>query len=195
MKINLVSKSLETYLLNKLNIDNKDVIDLDKIDEISINAIDENGNFHDYDFRDFEKFNNLKYLSLQNFTINNYETNVINRCKKVEGLQFSNCIIKSKSRLQNDIKVISFNNCKKFKISYISLLKNLQVLKLLNQRIVNLFNITKLKKIEKIYFENIILINFKKLSYLKNLTYIRLFKCKWNKRTEKKLNNRVEIEK
>lgn len=195
MKINLVSKSLENYLLNKLSLDNIKNINIDEIEEISINAMDESGKLNDYDFKDFEQFKNLKYVSLQNFIINNYQTNALNRCKNIEGIQFSNCFIKSKSRLQNNVKFISFNNCKKFKIYYVSLLKNLQILKLFNQKIVNLSGIISLKKLEKVYFENVLLLNFRKMQYLKNLTYIRLVKCKCNKLSEKRLASRIEIEK
>ena len=195
MKNNLVSKSLENYLLNKLNVKKIENTELEKIEEITLNAMDENGNHHDYDFKDFKKITNLKYLSLQNFIINNYETNEINRCKNLKGVQFSNCTIKSKSRLQNNIKVISFNNCKSFKIYYISLLKNLQILKLINQKMVNIFYITNLKNLEKIYFENTCILNFRKLKELKKLLYIRLTKCKWNKLGQKYLESRIEIEK
>ena len=195
MKINLVSKSLENYLLNKLSLDNIKNINIDEIEEISINAMDESGKLNDYDFKDFEQFKNLKYVSLQNFIINNYQTNALNRCKNIEGIQFSNCLIKSKSRLQNNVKFISCNNCKKFKIYYVSLLKNLQILKVFNQKIVNLSGIISLKKLEKVYFENVLLLNFRKMQYLKNLTYIRLVKCKCNKLSEKRLASRIEIEK
>lgn len=195
MKINLVSKSLENYLLNKLNVDKIEDIDLNKVEEISINAIEENGNLGDYDFKDFVQFENLKYISLQNFTINNYETNEINRCKHIKAIQFSNCTMKSKSRLQINVKVISFDNCKRFKLYYISLLKNLQVLKISDFKVINLTNIKSLRNLEKIYFDNGRIFNFAKLKDLKNLMHVRIVRCKWNKRAEKKLSEQIEIEK
>ena len=195
MKINLVSKSLKNYLLNKFDVKNIEDLDLNQIQEISLSAIEENGSLADYDFKDFEKFRNLKYVSLQNFTINNYETNEINRCKNIEAIQFSNCIIKSKSRLQNNLKIISFDNCKRVKIYYISLLKNLQILKLSNIRFLNLSKIIYLRNLRKIYFENNIIFNLGKLLYLKNLEYIRIVKCKYNKYSARKVSKQIQIEK
>lgn len=195
MKINLVSKSLKNYLLNKFNVKNIEDIDFNKIEEVSLNAIEENGILADYDFKDFEKFKNLKYVSLQNFTINNFETNEINRCKNIEAIQFSNCIIKSKSRLQNNLKIISFDNCKRVKIYYISLLKNLQILKLSNLKVINLSKIVFLRNLRKIYFENDRIFNFIKLVSLKKLEYIRIVKCKYNKYSERKVSKQIQIEK
>jgi len=192
---NLVSKDFENYLLNKCNAEKIEEIDLSCIEEISLNAINEKGNLCDYDFKDFQKLNRLKYVSLQNFIINNYETNIINRCKSIEGLQMTNCIIKSKSRLQNNIKVISFENCKMFRMYYISLLKRIQVLKLYSLKSVNLKDIAYLKQIEKICFENEKIVNLRKLLLLKYLTKIKMVNCKYNKIAELKLEKYIEIEK
>lgn len=195
MEINLVSKSLKNYLLNKFDAKSIEDIDLNQIQEISLNAIEENGSLADYDFKDFEKLKKLKYVSLQNFTINNYETNEINRCKNIEAIQFSNCIIKSKSRLQNNLRIISFDNCKRVKIYYISLLKKLRILKLSNLRLLNLAKIIYLRNLQKIYFENDIIFNFGKLIHLKELVYIRIIKCKYNKYSERKVSKQIQIEK
>lgn len=194
MKIDFLSKDFEDYLLKKLEVSEITDDKLNIVEEISLNAIDNNGIKYNYDFRDFEKLLNLKFISLQNFIINNYQTNEINRCIKVEGLQFSNCIMKSQSRLQGNIQIISFDNCKKLRFKYISLLKNLHILKISNNRWINLKNIKVLKNLEKVYFENGRVLHLKNLSYLINLRYIRMTKCKWNKEQEKLLDENIEIE-
>lgn len=194
MKIDFLSKDFENYLLKKLEVSEITDDKLNIVEEISLNAIDNNGIKYNYDFRDFEKLPNLKFISLQNFIINNYQTNEINRCIKVEGLQFSNCIMKSQSRLQGNIQIISFDNCKKLRFKYISLLKNLHILKISNNRWINLKNIKILKNLEKVYFENGRVLHLKNLSYLMNLRYIRMTKCKWSKKEEKLLDENIEIE-
>ena len=195
MKINFLSNDFENYLLKKLNVSELTEEILKEVKEISINAIGNNGIKNSYDFRDFEKLENLKFLILKNFEINNYQTNEMNRCNNLEGVQFSNCIIKSKSRLQGNIQIVTFDNCRKFHFKYISLLKNLKVVKFSNIRFLNLKNIEILKSLQKIYFENGIILHFKNLAYLQNLNYIRITKCRWNKLHEKYLNNNIEIEK
>ena len=121
MKIDFLSNDFENYLLKKLEVSEITDDKLNNIEEISLNAIDNNGIKYNYDFRDFEKLPNLKFISLQNFIIDNYQTNEINRCTKVEGLQFSNCIMKSQSRLQGNMQILSFDNCKKLRFKYISI--------------------------------------------------------------------------
>ena len=59
----------------------------------------------------------------------------------------------------------------------------------------NLKNISILKSLEKIYFENGTILHFKNLRNLKNLIYVRITKCKWNKNHEKYLDKNIEIEK
>ncbi len=194
MKIDFLSKDFENYLLKKLEVSEVTNDKLKNVEEISLNAIDNNGIKYNYDFRDFEKLENLKFISLQNFIINNYQTNEINRCPKVEGVQFSNCIMKSQSRLQGNIQIISFDNCKRLRFKYISLLKSLHILKISNNKYINLKNIGILKNLEKVYFENGRVLHLKNLYCLKNLRYIRMTKCKWNKMQEKLLNENVEIE-
>ena len=179
MENNFLSKGLENYLLKKTNKSCISDINIDDIEEISLCNLDEEKFL--VDFRDFEKFKNLKYLSLKNFKIDNYQTNEINRCKKISALQFSNCIINSKSRLQNNIQVLSFDNCKKLDLHYISLLKDLNILKLINLGRINLKNIGYVKNVGRIYFENDNIINLKALAELSNLNYIRVINCKYNK--------------
>ena len=195
MKINFLSNDFENYLLKKLNVSEITEEELNTVKEVSLNAIDTNGIKNNYDFRDFEKLKNLQFISLQNFVINNYQTNEMNRCPKLEGIQFSNCVMKSKSRLQGNIHIITFDNCKRLRFKYISLLKKLKVVKFSNIKFMNLKNISILKNLEKIYFENGRILHFKNLSHLNNLFYIRLTKCKWNKSDEKYLSKNVEIEK
>lgn len=195
MKINFLSIDFEKYLLKKLNVSEITDDVLKNVTEISLNKFNVDGTETDYDFRDFEKLQNLKFISLQNFIIKNYQTNEMNRCKNLEGIQFTNCIIKSKSRLLGDIQIITFDNCKRFKFKYISTLKKLKVVKFSNIKIINLKRIYMLKSVEKLYFENGIILHFQNLSKLNNLIYIRLLKCKWRKSDEKYFNKNVLIEK
>lgn len=177
------SKSLEKYLLKKFELESIEELNFEEVEEILLNNIDNNGEELDYDFRDFESFKNLKYISLQNFIIRNFETNELSRCKNLSAIQFSNCNLKSKSRLKGNIKLISFNNCNNFRIKYLSLLKNLEVLKISNFKRISLNrSCLMLKKLEKIRFENVTIYNFGVLSRLKNLSSIQVENCKLNKK-------------
>ena len=189
------SKTLEKYLLNKFELDNIEDINLEEVEELLLNNNDNNGKKLDYDFRDFENFKNLKYISLQNFEIKNFETNELNRCKKISAIQFSNCKFKSKSRLQGNIKVISFNECKNFKIEYLSLLKDLEVLKISNLKKLDMKKAKfAIKNIEKLYLENITICNFKSLSKLKKLKSIQILNCKLNQKVLKVFPKNIRIE-
>lgn len=176
------SKSLEKYLLSKYELEKIEDLNLEVVEELLLNKIEHN-NEADYDFRDFEKFKNLKYLSLQNFKINNYETNELSRCKKISAIQFSNCNFNSKSRLSGNIKVVSFNNCKGVKIKYLSLLRKLEVFKVSNFKSINLKDANLyLKNLEKICIENTKIYNFSALEGLNKLVSIELINCKWKNR-------------
>ncbi len=188
------SKSLEKHLLNKYNLDRIEDLNFEEIEELLLNKIDDNGNLLDYDFRDFEMFKNLKYVSLNNFIIKNYETNELSRCKNISAIQFSNCKFKSKSRLKGNIKIISFNNCKNFNIKYLSLLRNLEILKISNMKKVNLKGCNFfIKNVQKIYLENTKIINFKVFSKLKKLIFIQMFNCKYNKSAVRTISKNIDI--
>ena len=187
------SKCLEQYLLSKYGVDSIHNPDINKVEDISLNRVNDNI-YQDYDFKDFEEFKKLKYMSLQNFKIKNYETNELGRCKKISAIQFSNCKFKSKSRLKGDLKLISFNNCKGFKIDYLGLIKNLEIIKFSNIRAVNLKSANYyLKNLQKAYFENVQIYNFGKLSKLKNLILVEVINCKWNKNSLKLFSNQTKI--
>ena len=129
----LESNNLTEYLKQKLNIPLEQELteeDLLKITEVSINGKDLQGNSNDYDFKDFLKMTNLQYLNLQNFIIDNYETNIINRIKTLKTLQLTDCKIKSKSTLFNNIELLSFTSCTKVNLKYFENLKSLNTLKI-----------------------------------------------------------------
>lgn len=188
------SKSLEKYLLSKYEIEKIEDLNFDDVEELVLNKLDFKEET-DYDFRDFEEFKNLKYIAVQNFRINNYETNELGRCKKLSAIQFSNCKFKSKSRLRGNLKVVSFNNCKGFDLKYLSLLKNLELLKISNIKSINLKCASLcLKNLEKISFENTKIYNFGELSKLKQLISVEVMNCRWNKRSKKLFSEDVQIE-
>lgn len=189
------SKSLEKFLLTKYQLDNIEDLNLEDIEELSINKIGNDNEELDFDFRDFESFKNLRYITLQNFKINNYETNELTRCKNLSAIQFSNCTFRSKSRLEGKIKIISFNNCKNLKLKYLGLLKELEVLKISNIKYINTKDINIfLKNVEKLYFENTTIRNFGVLSKLKKLIFIELVNCKWNRKSAKLFSKNVQIQ-
>lgn len=188
------SKSLEKYLLSKYELEKIEDLNLEDVEELLLNKICGNSDT-DYDFSDFEEFKNLKYISLQNFKINNYETNELGRCKKLSAIQFSNCRFNSKSRLKGNIKIISFNNCKGVKLKYLSLLKKLEVLKFSNFKSINLRSINcYLKNLEKVCIENTKIYNFFALSKLKQLSLIELINCRWNRRYVRRFEKNVKIQ-
>ncbi len=192
----MISNGLEKYLILKLNKKgNFNEKDFEKIEEISLNFKELNSQKLDYDFKDFLKFENLKFLSLQNFNIKNYETNIINRIKSLCAVQMTNCKISSKSTLQGNLELISFQHCKNLKIKYISNLKKLKILKIGNNKRISVKGISKLKSLEKLYFRDIKLSYSRELELLPNLSYINLAESKYSKNLEKNLSNNIEIDK
>ena len=129
----LKSNSLTEYIKQKLNLPLDVELsdeDLAKITEISINGKDLDGRINDYDFKDFMCLSNLQYLSLQNFVIDNYETNIINRIKTIKAVQFTDCKMKSKSTLFGNIEMLSFTSCSKLDSKYFCNLKSLNTVKI-----------------------------------------------------------------
>jgi len=128
-----VSKDFEQYIRLKLNKKQEDSLineDLDSVTEVSLNGHTLQEGTNDYDFKDFMKLPNLRYLSFQNFVIDNYQTNIINRIKTIKAVQFTDCKIKSKSSLIGNIEMLSFTSCDKLNSKYFCNLKNLNTLKI-----------------------------------------------------------------
>ena len=141
------SKGFISYLLDLL-----DKLSIDDVEDEEINSITDivlvkNDKDDDYNFIDLEMFPNLKELVLINFKIDNFETNVLNRCKSLRKVEFVDCNIVSKSRLLNEnITDLSIDHCKINNI-YFSKTKNLKILKVKNiklfdaKKIVRLINL------------------------------------------------------
>lgn len=194
----MISSGLKKYLLLKLNKNDEDEIlpsDFDKIEEISLNNLDCEKYNIEYDFKDLMLFKNLKFLSVQNFKIRNYETNIINRISSLCAVQMVNCEIFSKSTLQNNIELISFQNCKKFSLYYLKNLKKIKILKIENCRSIDLRKIYAFSSIERIYLKNVKIKNISKLLQLPNLKYINLAESKYSRRFEAKIPNNIELDK
>ena len=137
----------------------------------------------------------MKFLNLQNFEIRNFETNIINRLTELKALQFTNCTIKSKCTLRNNVEFIAFSNCKKFKLNYIYNLKKLVTLKIENEKSVNLNKINLLKNIEKIYLKNTKIKNSLELLSLPKIQYINVAGSKYSGKLEKNIPEYVEFSK
>ncbi len=194
----MISSGLKKYLLLKLNKkEEREILpsDFDKIEEISLNNADCKTYNVEYDLKDLMLFRNLKFLSIQNFKIRNYETNIINRIQSLCAVQMVNCEIISKSTLQNNIELISFQNCKKLSLYYIRNLKKIKILKVENCKSINLNKIYVLSSIEKVYLKNVRIRNINKVLKLPNLKYINLAESKYSKSFEKKLPQNLEIDK
>lgn len=183
--------SFYNYILLKLNKKELEKNDLDMIEEISIKS-DKKIKF---EIRDLEKFKNLKSLTLQEFKINNYETNTINRCKKIESLQFINCKFNSKSRLlSNNIKTLVIDNCKNLKYKYFTKLEKMTNLKIYNIRKVDSRRISKLAYLEKLTLNNTKVKNSIYLKNLNRLSILNLKGSKYNKILIELLKNKLQIE-
>lgn len=130
------------------------------------------------------KFKNLKFLSLQNFKIDNYQTNIINRIKSLKAVQFTDCKLVSKSTLLGNLELVSFTSCSKFNIKYISNLKNLEVLKFGILKRLNLKGIDQINSAKKIDFKQVNLVNSKELLKLPYLESINLSDCKYPTKVE-----------
>jgi hypothetical protein len=194
----MISKSLKKYLITKLNKSDEEELDeedFNKIEEISINLKNISDEEEDYDFKDFLLFKNLKFLSIQNFKIRNFETNIINRISNLKAVQMTNCKISSRCSLTGNLELISFHNCKNFKLDYIRNLKKLKVLKISGYKRINLKGISNLKNIEKLYFRNTKLEREMEILNLQNLDYINLTESKYKQKLEDLLPKSVKIEK
>lgn len=189
------SKSFTNYLLKLLN-----KLSIDDIEEKEINTITDivlvkNDKDDDYNFIDLEMFPNLKELVLINFKINNFETNVLNRCKSLQKVEFVDCKIVSKSRLlNNNITNLSISNCK-VKNVYFSKAKNLKILNVKNIKLFDAKKIVRLINLEELRVNDTKIKSSKYLSSVAKLKFLNLTGSKYDKELECSLSSNIVFEK
>ena len=189
------SNGFINYLLNLL-----DKLSIDDVEDEEINSITDivlvkNDKDDDYNFIDLEMFPNLKELVLINFKIDNFETNVLNRCKSLRRVEFVDCNIVSKSRLLNEnIIDLSIDNCRINNI-YFSKTKNLKIIKVKNIKLFDAKKIVRLINLEELRINDTRIKSSKYLSSIVKLKFLNLTGSKYDKDLEKSLSNNILFEK
>ena len=190
------SKVVENAILEKVFKTNIDELTEEDIASINNLVIENEKKSVKIDLLDLEKLPNLKSLILINFKINNYETNILNRCKNLEKVEFVRCKIVSKSRLLNEnIKNVYIDNCSKVRSNYINKVMNVETLFINNIRKFDAQNIIRLAKLQNLTINNVRIKASKYLLKIVKLNYLNLIDSKYDKSIEKRLSNNVVFEK
>lgn len=149
------NKELELTLEVMINksISKVNIEDLSKIKDITLNAIDVQGNLNSNDLEDLKIFPKLEICTIRNYKIDdlNYESlEKLNNIDTLQKLRIYDCKFERKD-LSINIDTIEFISCNNLSIGEIignSNIKQLNILHCQN------FNLKKLNKLKKIYFED-----------------------------------------
>lgn len=149
------NKELELTLEVMINksISKVNIEDLSKIKDITLNAIDMQGNLNSNDLEDLKIFPKLEICTIRNYKIDdlNYESLAkLNNIDTLQKLRIYDCKFERKD-LSINIDNIEFISCNNLSIGEIignSNIKQLNILHCQN------FNLKKLNKLKKIYFED-----------------------------------------
>ena len=149
------NKELELTLEVMINksISKVNIEDLSKIKDITLNAIDVQGNLNSNDLEDLKIFPKLEICTIRNYKIDdlNYESLAkLNNIDTLQKLRIYDCKFEKKD-LSINIDNIEFISCNNLSIGEIignSNIKQLNILHCQN------FNLKKLNKLKKIYFED-----------------------------------------
>lgn len=149
------NKELELTLEVMINksISKVNIEDLSKIKDITLNAIDMQGNLNSNDLEDLKIFPKLEICTIRNYKIDdlNYESlEKLNNIDTLQKLRIYDCKFERKD-LSINIDTIEFISCNNLSIGEIignSNIKQLNILHCQN------FNLKKLNKLKKIYFED-----------------------------------------
>lgn len=149
------NKELELTLEVMINksISKVNIEDLSKIKDITLNAIDMQGNLNSNDLEDLKIFPKLEICTIRNYKIDdlNYESlEKLNNIDTLQKLRIYDCKFERKD-LSINIDTIEFISCNNLSIGEIignSNIKKLNILHCQN------FNLKRLNKLKKIYFED-----------------------------------------
>lgn len=163
------NKNIADYVMFKLDkLENTfNNYELAKINELTLEDI-QNNNILPFD--DILLFQNLNSLNIKNYYIYNDDYNYLLKLTKLENISFENCEFENANLIASlQLKSLSLINCKINNYSFISILKTLEQLSLINGTIdINTIN-------------TLINLNYLQLSYSKILdpnTNINLQKLK-----------------
>ena len=189
------SKGFINYLLevfDKLSIDEVKEKELKTITDVILVKNDKDD---EYNFIDLEMFPNLQEIVLINFKIDNFETNVLNRCKNLKKVEFVDCDIVSKSRLLNEnITELGIDRCK-INNSYFGDAKGLKLLNVQNVKLFDVKKIGRLINLEELRVNYTKLKSANYLSRIVKLKFLNLTGSKYDKNLEKSLSDRIHFEK
>lgn len=189
------SKGFINYLLevfDKLSIDEVKEKELKTITDVILVKNDKDD---EYNFIDLEMFPNLQEIVLINFKIDNFETNVLNRCKNLKKVEFVDCDIVSKSRLLNEnITELGIDRCK-INNSYFGDAKGLKLLTVQNVKLFDVKKIGRLINLEELRVNYTKLKSANYLSRIVKLKFLNLTGSKYDKNLEKSLSDRIHFEK
>ena len=147
-ELDLTLEAMTNKSISKANIE-----DLSKIKDITLNAIDMQGNLNSNDLEDLKIFPKLEICTIRNYKIDdlNYESLAkLNNIDTLQKLRIYDCKFEKKD-LSINIDNIEFISCNNLSIGEIignSNIKQLNILHCQN------FNLKKLNKLKKIYFED-----------------------------------------
>lgn len=196
VEVELKSNELKEYVYLKLDKDKHIPIydeDINQFKDITLNGLDLLDEPTDVTIFDLIFFTNLEICTFINMNISEKEIDVLNNLKKLEFIQFSNCVFpKDKKVKLEKVKKIVFDDCPKVEISNYIDCKQLDVLKIVNCDNIIFDGLEKCSNIRELYLQNLELSNVDIVNELKNLEYLNLNGTKVNKKIN--INERVMVE-
>lgn len=138
LMINIPYLDLQLYLMNVLNKTepNFTIDELKRVEELSLNPIGISNSYQKIDFKILNYFPNLKKLEVSNSQINDEEIAIIAHILPLEELMLNNCHVANvKGFYHTKLKSFGFNNCIVPDLENISLMKGLNVIKLINMKL------------------------------------------------------------
>lgn len=172
MNEEIIDKNLSRII--KVKMCTNDFNSIEEIEDISIQDINLMQNKLNIDLTEIVKLKNLKNISLKFFEITDEIVEAINKLKKIETIEFSMCIFKTKKILSSQLKSVIIYNCQDFELEMLEGNTNLEEIQLIHSGMVDVNNITKFKNLKFLKIAHCNVISIPNISMLENLEQLYL---------------------
>lgn len=164
------SKYLNKYVCRIFNTDSISENDLQKVKRLVINFNDLSENEKDEAMEDLKSFDNLEDLSLTLFSITKEDIEILKTINTLKSITFDFC--KFNCRLDGKFTNIVLNACTRIELNEIESLKELKIIEVSEE--VDLKNILRYKDLEELYILNCNVLNICEVLKLEKLEKINI---------------------
>lgn len=155
-------------------------IEKQSIVDITINHKKFNGKNTDSNISEVLEFPCLEKCTISGFNITEEDIKVLNKCKTLKEIQFSNCNFININLLLKNIETLIIDNCKGSLGSIFERLEELTFLQVVGHEIFDIKHIEKCKKLRKIYIQDTVIKRIELLKNFAELELVNLNKSKFN---------------